>query len=239
MVVPRHIQLVGSHCGPLEASSQLDHGDRQNDLVDLNGTEHVALSELLQQEFHNLANRRHGAAEVEARSPIKRIAPGRRYERNEQTTGRYHDTAEPRVVVGVHNLDGQTQGRDISPVDAEDSGIRLEAYAPRTRNAAQQPIQCVAGAGKRIDNQRRRRTQACGGNRGDVFGNRVPQFIARAFDSRPSEESGTLRMPIRRSHSVDGDIVRIAIAVAAIALDLQQLQNRIALRAEQEQFTVM
>jgi hypothetical protein len=46
-------------------------------------------------------------------------------------------------------------------------------------------------------------------------------------------------MPIGRPHPVDGDIVGIAIAVSALALYLTQLEDRVALRAEQQQFTVI
>jgi hypothetical protein len=76
-------------------------------------------------------------------------------------------------------------------------------------------------------------------NSGNLFANCIRQSIARAFDGRPSQESGTLRVPISWPHPVDGDIVGIAIAVAAVTLHLPQIQYRITLRAQQQQFTVI
>jgi hypothetical protein len=39
MVLPRHIHVVDSQCRPVETGCQLGHGDREDDLIDLDSAE--------------------------------------------------------------------------------------------------------------------------------------------------------------------------------------------------------
>src|SRR5258706_8691098 len=119
---------------------------------------------------------------------------------------------------------------------------------------AQQPVEGVARSGEWIDDQGRgagwrpcadrrggrsdNRSGGRGGlrrdNRSDVPADRISQWVARAFNRGPAEQANALRVPVGGSHAVDGDVVSIAVAVAAVALHLPQLENRVALCTQQQ-----
>src|SRR5215471_5234281 len=65
------------------------------------------------------------------------------------------------------------------------------------------------------------------------------ESVASALNGRPSQKPGAPTMPISGPHAINGDIVFVAIAVAAVASHLPEVEDRITLRAEQEQLTVI
>ena len=56
----------------------------------LDGAEQALRPEAAGQKVHDLGNRWHGAAKVEARGSVERVAPGRRDERDHQSVTRRH-----------------------------------------------------------------------------------------------------------------------------------------------------
>src|SRR5262249_22284664 len=115
----------------------------------------------------------------------------------------------------------------------------LEPYTPPVRQVTEQPVQRVARAGKRIEDDgvcRRRRVR---GNSGNVLADRICQSIARAFDRRSSENADTLRVPFGRRHAVDRDVVTIAIAIDAVTLHLPELEDLVTFGDAQQQLSIV
>src|SRR5215472_18763941 len=93
----------------------------------------------------------------------------------------------------------------------------------RAGQVALDPVKGVARAGERIDNQRLSTRWRGRSDGGDVRSDRVSEGIPRALDCRSAEQANTPGVPLGRPHAEDSDVVGIAEAVGAVALDLPQL----------------
>src|SRR5262245_24555576 len=154
MILPRHVELVQTLCRPVEAGLDVDHRGRKEDLVDLDRTQKMIVRKRVEQDVHDLGDRRRGAPQVEAGRLVERITPRRGDERNDQiVAGRGHG-AKARQEVSIANVDRRLDDPKIALRDREHARIGLEPDASRTRDVTQQPVQRIARAGERIDDQR-------------------------------------------------------------------------------------
>jgi len=71
------------------AVAQLGQGDWVDRFVDLHGAEETILPEPVEQEIHDLGDRRRGAPEIEAGGLAEGVAQGRRGESNEELIRRH------------------------------------------------------------------------------------------------------------------------------------------------------
>ena len=106
------------------------------------------------------------------------MAPGRRDEHNKQSAGHCADFREPGNVVQVQDFDRQSQEGKVLTGQLEHAGVQFETQSLRARKVTQQPVEGIAGAGKRIDDDG---LSAARGYGGDVLGDRAAERIASAL----------------------------------------------------------
>jgi len=109
MIFSRDIQRVHAQIRPIEARSKFHQGCDVNPFVDQNSAKEAVLCERVEQEIHDLADRRVCAAQIETRRLLKCIAPWWRDERDRQLIHWRGDLHHAGAVVRVQDLDGERE----------------------------------------------------------------------------------------------------------------------------------
>ena len=142
---------------------------------------------------------------------------------------------EAGFVALMEQRDIQADEGQVPPGRLVHGIVELEADGSAGRSMPLEPVERVARACERVDDDRARHAGCPPCQRGDVASDQIGQPVPCAFHRSACQQPDAARVPVLGLQSVDGDVVGVAEAVAAVALDFPQREDLVALLfAEQE-----
>src|SRR6516165_10030628 len=129
MLKPGHIDIVNPKIKPIERRLNCLQCLRLVHLVDLRHIEHGLRPMDLLEIMNNLQNRRLGTVQVQACVGLKRIAPWRAEENDNEMIARMLPRAHEVLTTAADEFDRRVKVRDIAARQVEDGGLDLKTDA--------------------------------------------------------------------------------------------------------------